>query len=146
MRFSDLSLSDASVLAMLHRRAFAAEAWSQSQIEGSWSLPTTWAHGVWVDDSLTGFVLAQVVADEAEILTIAVDPAFQRRGLGRALMQDSLKQKQVGAVFLEVAADNTAAIALYESCGFQLIGRRTGYYKREKTLVDALNYRYLVNG
>lgn len=146
MLIKPLVLEDSCLLAALHRRCFAGEAWSQSQLEGSLSLPTTRAYGAWDGDDLTGFVLTQNVGDESEILTLAVDPSFQRRGIARALMQEVIKNRSCGSIFLEVAADNHAAMALYESCGFQFMGRRTGYYKREKTLVDALNYRYLVNG
>ncbi|MGB3248698.1 MAG: GNAT family N-acetyltransferase, partial [Tabrizicola sp.] len=79
-----------------------------------------------------GFLLGRTVAGEAELLTIAVAPEARRRGLGRKLMARFIYQAQLrGAerTFLEVAADNPAAIALYESCGFRQAGTRRGYYR-----------------
>ena len=81
-----------------------------------------------------GFALGRVIADEAELLTIAVDPAFQGRGLGRRCLRDFLdacRAEGAGKVFLEVASTNTAARALYGSEGFSENGLRKGYYHAE---------------
>lgn len=89
-----------------------------------------------------GLLLGRAVAGEAELLTIAVAPEARRRGLGRKLVSRFVYQAQLrGAerAFLEVAADNPAAIALYESAGFAPAGRRKGYYLTPDGLrVDAL--------
>ena len=69
---------------------------------------------------------------EAHLLRIAVDPAFQRRGLGRDLLASVLRRASAhdaGRVLLEVGASNLPARKLYEAAGFSEIGRRTGYYK-----------------
>lgn len=139
-----VSRKDASLLAALDARCFAYEAWSQDQFEGSLALPTTRGQALWEQRTLVGFYLIQCVADETEILTICVDPAHRRCGYGRTMIRDILAQQQSGAVFLEVAQDNEAARALYESCGFCLSGRRPGYYRRGNKRIDALTYRYLV--
>ena len=78
-----------------------------------------------------GFLFGRTIADEAELLTLAVDPAARRQGIGLDLVTRFLNRaRQMGATsaFLEVAADNTAAIALYERCGFVAAGVRKGYY------------------
>lgn len=78
-----------------------------------------------------GFVLGRAVAGEAEVLTLAVAPESRRRGLGRKLMARFLYQaraRSAGRAFLEVSAENAAAIALYESAGFAAAGRRKAYY------------------
>lgn len=89
-----------------------------------------------------GFILCRVVADEAEILTLAVRPEARRRGLARALVHaanDAAKVRGSTRLFLEVAEDNTAAIELYRSAGFSSVGRRRGYYPRpDGSAVDAL--------
>lgn len=89
-----------------------------------------------------GFVLGRVTLDEAELLTIAVDPAARRQGFGRRLMAAFYDgSAALGAVtaFLEVADDNPAARALYEAEGWQSAGRRKGYYRRaDGGAVDAL--------
>ena len=86
-----------------------------------------------VSGRLLGFVLSRLAADEAEILTIAVDAAHQGRGVGRALLSENLRQAAnagAKAMFLEVAKDNGAALALYERFGFVKVGERAGYYRR----------------
>jgi ribosomal-protein-alanine N-acetyltransferase len=79
-----------------------------------------------------GFVLARVVADEAEILTLATHPQKRRSGIGRALMLAAAQQAQLrGAAqfFLEVDKRNSPAIALYSALGFRKAGERKGYYR-----------------
>jgi [ribosomal protein S18]-alanine N-acetyltransferase len=68
---------------------------------------------------------------EAQILNVSVVPDARRGGLGRVLMTQFIDDaRRLGAeqCFLEVRVSNTAAIALYESAGFQRVARRTGYY------------------
>lgn len=83
------------------------------------------------EEEVGGFVLARVVADETEILTLAVDPLVQRQGAGRSLLQaamDDARQRGAAAMFLEAAPSNAAALALYGSAGFVQVGRRPRYY------------------
>jgi ribosomal-protein-alanine N-acetyltransferase len=82
---------------------------------------------------LVGFAIVRQAAGEAELLTIAVGAGNRRRGIGRRLMEAALRRlyrDRVGALFLEVNRDNTAAVALYRSLGFQAVGERKGYYRR----------------
>lgn len=89
-----------------------------------------------------GFVMAQVAADEAEILSLGVEASWQRHGLGKRLVESisrALATAGARRLFLEVAEDNAAAIALYGKCGFAETGRRKAYYPRSnKPAVDAL--------
>ncbi|TDL91448.1 GNAT family N-acetyltransferase [Meridianimarinicoccus aquatilis] len=84
---------------------------------------------------LTGpsaFALCRVVADEAELLTITVAPNERRKGHAKQLVAKVLETAhQAGAVscFLEVAATNTPAQALYTSAGFRKVGLRRAYYQ-----------------
>ncbi len=78
-----------------------------------------------------GFALGRVVADEAEILTIAVLPDKQRNGIGRALLvglETAAKSAGAADIFLEVSQINLAAIGLYQHAGFTQTGLRKGYY------------------
>ena len=87
-----------------------------------------------VSGILRGFVLARLAADEAEILTVAVDAGWRRKGVGRALVSESLRRAAnagARAVFLEVDEDNRAAVALYRRLGFTKVGERPGYYRRK---------------
>lgn len=87
--------------------------------------------GVFAVEGPDGFILMRVVADEAEILTLAVRPGARRGGVGGRLVGEGvLAAAARGAVrvFLEVAEDNAAARALYARAGFAEAGRRRGYY------------------
>lgn len=85
-----------------------------------------------------GFALTRLIAGEAELLTLAVDPAHQNQGIGRRLLNRWLAG-EMDQAFLEVAADNAAAIHLYTGHGFQITATRRGYYKRkDAAAVDAL--------
>jgi ribosomal-protein-alanine N-acetyltransferase len=82
---------------------------------------------------LRGFVIARLAADEAEILTVAVDTAWRGKGAGRALVSEILRQAAYAgarSMFLEVEDGNAAAVALYRRLGFMKIGERPGYYRR----------------
>lgn len=78
-----------------------------------------------------GFIMGRAVLDEAELLTLAVAPQAQRRGLGRQLLaafEDEARARGAATAFLEVAEPNTAARALYASAGYAQTGRRPRYY------------------
>jgi ribosomal-protein-alanine N-acetyltransferase len=80
-----------------------------------------------------GFILGQLAADEAEILTLGVGKDRQRHGIGRRLVEAlgrAAKRAEARRLFLEVAEDNAPALALYGKLGFIEIGRRKGYYQR----------------
>jgi ribosomal-protein-alanine N-acetyltransferase len=82
---------------------------------------------------LRGFAIARLAADEAEILTVAVDSAWRGKGVGRALLSEILRQAAYAgarSMFLEVEEGNAAALALYRRLGFARIGERPGYYRR----------------
>ncbi|MDK3019566.1 GNAT family N-acetyltransferase [Pseudodonghicola flavimaris] len=88
------------------------------------------------------FALVRVIADEAELLTIATHPDHQRLGLARALMplwQAEAAGRGATRAFLEVAADNAPARALYLQTGYEAVGLRRGYYPRPSvTASDAI--------
>lgn len=82
---------------------------------------------------IAGFALIRTVADEAELLTIAVEPRWRGKGVGRALMDAvfaDLMLSPARRMFLEVDEQNHAAIRLYQNLGFSTISSRQGYYPR----------------
>jgi len=125
-----------------------AEIHAQSFFKG-WDDADMWAH-IQKDlcfgfgRPLAGFIIISSAADQAEILTIAIDPARRRKGIARALLEiceTELTDNGVDMLFLEVAEDNAAAIEFYKGAGFEPIGRRPAYYKREVGRVAAITYR-----
>jgi len=93
------------------------------------------------EDGIRGYAILMQAVDEAELLTIGVAAAQQRKGLGRAMLSEMLdmaRAKQLHRVFLEVRPSNVAAIALYRSVGFKEVGIRHGYYQNANGSEDAL--------
>ena len=93
-----------------------------------------------------GYGILSIAADEAHVLNICVDPLVQSRGLGRLLLRrliDDARARRAQRIFLEVRPSNPHAIALYQSEGFNEIGRRPRYYPapnngREDAIVMAI--------
>ncbi|MFQ3583656.1 MAG: ribosomal protein S18-alanine N-acetyltransferase [Cyanobacteriota bacterium] len=88
--------------------------------------------------NLVGFGILWRIEEEAHIISLAVHPAHQRRGLGRTILLELLHQaRSLGCAWatLEVKASNQAALHLYESVGFQKLGERKGYYNGEDAWV-----------
>jgi len=84
-------------------------------------------------EEVAGYLVAHHAADMGEILNVAVHPDRQRSGIGTALVEDALWQlacQGVAIVFLEVRESNTTAQRLYESMGFEAVGKRRGYYRQ----------------
>lgn len=81
------------------------------------------------DGQLVGYAGIALLGAEAEVHTLAVDPAHQGQGTGRSLLRELLAPAAGATVFLEVRTDNAPAIALYRSEGFTVVGTRRGYYR-----------------
>jgi [ribosomal protein S18]-alanine N-acetyltransferase len=118
----------AGVMAAIHRAAFSpTDAWSRDVMLLQLGMPTAFG----LVHSRAGMILGRVAADEAEILTLAVNPEQRRRGVGSALLGAAMERAaHLGAafMFLEVAVTNDAARALYAAHGFIKAGLRRHYY------------------
>ena len=126
-------------LAELYKLCFEV-AWSEQDFSDLLRKPRTYLlwHG---DNPLQGLALFRCVEDEAELLTLCVDPNERKRGIARSLleeMSDILKAKKVNRLHLEVRADNHAAVSLYQSTGFKEAGRRREYYPGPNGRIDAI--------
>jgi len=85
------------------------------------------------DYEVAGYIIGRAVADEGEILNLAVAPAHQRHGVGRLLARHALEvlsARGARAVYLEVRESNAAARRLYEGLGFEAVARRPNYYRQ----------------
>lgn len=124
--------ANTAALAALHAACFP-DAWDATAITALLGTPGSFAFA-----HPDGFVLARVAGDEAEILTLAVAPSARGRGLGRALLQAVIRstaEQGAASLFLEVGADNPAALALYAGLGFSKVGMRKAYYNGRDALV-----------
>ncbi|QGN56482.1 GNAT family N-acetyltransferase [Novosphingobium sp. Gsoil 351] len=134
------------------------EAWNRRQVADALILGTCryaliGADGAIVEDGEApvapafGFFLARHVLDDEELLLFAVERDHRRRGLGGKLLDHfcrSSADNGVSRIFLEMRAGNPAA-RLYESRGFQLVGKRPAYYRgADGTNRDALTYQRLL--
>jgi [ribosomal protein S18]-alanine N-acetyltransferase len=135
VRTAPLRRTDLARCAELERVLFAGEdPWS----EAAFASELDWGHhylGAYAEDLLVGYAglaLAGPPGDvEASVHTLGVDPAWQRRGVGRLLLRALLAEADAVAatVFLEVRTDNEPAIALYTAHGFGQVGLRRRYYQ-----------------
>ena len=119
--------------AALHAASFTYP-WPAPEIEALLLARTTFAEGAYGrGDELQGFILSRLAADEAEVLTIAVKPKLRGKGVASRLMTASLERLTLAGAkswFLEVEAQNVAALALYKRFGFEKVGERKSYYKK----------------
>jgi ribosomal-protein-alanine N-acetyltransferase len=143
-----LGAADVDRASALHGAAFmliGERGWTGQEIAGLIALPGVSGLLLICSDTAIGMALCRVAADEAELLTIAVDVGHRRQGAGRALLAAVIAHVQAEgatALFLEVGADNPAARSLYEQNGFRTVGRRAAYYQRgDGPAADALVMR-----
>jgi ribosomal-protein-alanine N-acetyltransferase len=131
--------ADAVDLSRLHALAFD-RVWSPTEFSVFLEAGAV-AYLARIEGVAVALGLFRPVADEAEVLTLATDPAHRGRGLAAAVLATAIQQlaaEGVRTMALEVAADNRSARALYARAGFREIGRRRAYYPRRDGAVDAL--------
>jgi ribosomal-protein-alanine N-acetyltransferase len=129
------TVADCDDLSEIHAGSFS-RGWSGAEFESLLLQPGTHAliayrRSVFGRRRAAGFILYRLVADEGEVLTVAVARALRGRGIGRALLDEALRhayREGAARIFLEVEDTNRAAITLYERAEFRETGRRAGYY------------------
>lgn len=123
------------------------EAWTAAQCAGLLPLPGVWLTLARGSDGVIGFALARRIADEAELLLLAVRRGRQRAGVGKLLLDRFVAdagRRGAGRLHLEVREGNHA-VNLYERSGFALVGRRRNYYSGpEGRRYDALTLARIV--
>lgn len=124
---------DADAVAKLHAASFY-RGWPRQDIESyiiDPDTPTLVACDA--KHKVAGFAMLRILGEDVELMTIAVEPKFRGKGLGAALLKacfEDLLMTPSKRMILEVAADNPAAIKLYNKLGFTKISERKGYYAR----------------
>jgi ribosomal-protein-alanine N-acetyltransferase len=138
--------------AALHRQAFeplGERPWTRRDMAELLASPGVAGLFVVVDGREEGVGLWRMAADEAELLTIAVQADRRRQGLGRRLLDAVVERARhdgARSLFLEVGADNAPARSLYAQAGFLEVGRRPAYYQRAAGFADALVLRLTLIG
>jgi ribosomal-protein-alanine N-acetyltransferase len=133
---------DAGLLAGLHADAFDSP-WQEASFKSLLNERSTSALLALpaAEAPADAFILFRCAADEAEILTLATAKPARRQGLASALVRaasEEARMKGAEKMFLEVATDNVAALALYRGLGFREAGLRRGYYRTGDAAKDAL--------
>jgi ribosomal-protein-alanine N-acetyltransferase len=125
----DVATVDALMTAAFDPRY--GEAWTRSQCLGVLAMPGVVLTLASYDDEPAGFAMVRAVADEAELLLLAVAPNHRHRGVGGTLLRSVVAEAQgrgVVTMHLEVRANNDA-VRLYTANGFAKVGERRGYYR-----------------
>ena len=141
MKYLLMTSDHTAQVAALEKECFSMP-WSESAIISELSNPfSLWV--VAVDgDTVAGYIGSQAVMGEADMMNLAVLPAYRRQGIGKNLVTvliEFLHDKEVHSLTLEVRASNESAINLYAGLGFVQVGRRPNYYTAPKE--DALILR-----
>ena len=134
-----LTLSDLSEVEGIEQRAYRTP-WSRSMFASELSKATSICLGAFEGDQLIGYIVNSRYVDAWHVMNVAVDPAFQRRGIATRLLEHlfELTTDDEGRAYtLEVRVSNADAIRLYEKLGFERHGIRRGYYtdNREDALI-----------
>ena len=124
---------DVAAISEIERAAFS-DPWSARSFRDALEHPSVYFGCARSDaGEVLGYVVAWFVADEGEIANLAVAPEGWGKGIGRALLDAALAeatQRGIQSVYLEVRDSNARARRLYQSRGFEEVGRRTKYYRR----------------
>ena len=127
-------------LARLHAACFPLDAWDATALAGLLAMRGASGRVAATEaGTIVGFLFDLVHGDEAEILTLGVDPPERRRGVARALLDDLFaRARAAGAkrITLEVATDNAGALGLYRACGFRPVGRAPGLLPARRGAAD----------
>ena len=126
------TIRDTARLAQLHRESFH-RGWGEAEFDNMLAERNTLIQLLRMKRKVIGFVVSRMAADEAEILSIVIDPAHRGRGLSRNMLLTHLGHlagRGVQKVFLEVEENNQPARRLYEQTGFAVVGRRERYYRQ----------------
>jgi len=128
---SEARQRDATAIAALHAASFQ-RGWGEDEFQRLLIDRAVVAHRAMIGRTMVGFILSRMAAGEAEILSVAIAPAWRGRGFARPLLDLHVRRLAglgIRAVFLEVDENNEPACRLYRNAGFSEVGVRKGYYQ-----------------
>ena len=140
VQIEKINTAHCHVLEALHRTSFE-KSWDAHEFEQLLHHPGTGGLIAlnWKNIPL-GFILVRCAGDEAEILTLCVDPQHRVQKIATRILKSvlaDLKSAGILRIILEVAHNNQPAISLYEGCGFDRVGERPGYYRKQGKTAEA---------
>ncbi|HEY6268753.1 MAG TPA: ribosomal protein S18-alanine N-acetyltransferase [Candidatus Acidoferrum sp.] len=138
---------DAAGLTSILRDAPEAANWTQASYREWMNSPGAVAFVSEGDGRVTGFVIGRQVADEAEVLNLAVAPLARRKGQGGVLLNavvSEFRARGVNRVYLEVRESNVAARAFYAKHGFSQTGKRLKYYRKPEEAAIVMEMKLAV--
>lgn len=143
MRIRKLESDDLAAVVAVQAKTPEASSWTRGDYASLAGDPSGLVLVATLETRIVGFAAFHRVIDEAELRNMAVDPDYQRKGVGRELLAEALRrlsEQGVRRFYLEVRASNVAARKLYRSVGFGLCYRRKDYYDnpREDAFVLSL--------
>ena len=106
--------------------------WNQNQWEKELEKDYINAMGIFLNNSIIGVCVIHKIYDEAEIRYLSIHPSYQKRGLGKKLINQIMKEcknENIKSIFLEVSIKNKQALSFYKIFGFKTIDIRKNYYK-----------------
>tara|TARA_B100001121_G_C18324077_1_gene450135 strand:+ start:84 stop:515 length:432 start_codon:yes stop_codon:yes gene_type:complete len=106
--------------------------WNQNQWEKELEKDYINAMGIFLNNSIIGVCVIHKIYDEAEIRYLSIHPSYQKRGLGKKLINQIMKEcknENIKRIFLEVSIKNKQALSFYKNSGFKTIDIRKNYYK-----------------
>lgn len=115
----------------IERAAFGAHGWTEAMLSGALSAAPDLFLVAREGEVLVGHAIGQLAGDVGEVLELATAPQARRRGVGAALLEaleGALRARGAVELWLELRADNAAAMALYQRQGYAITGRRPRYY------------------
>lgn len=131
MKLQELQKKDIPLIRKIATRAYQEDPWTTAQYESDFSNKYTHFLGIY-DKECVGYIHYQLLAQEGEILNLAIDPKAQGQNLGSLLIEAMWQKEEMQRCFLEVRLSNKKAQAVYQKQGFQKVGTRKNYYQNPK--------------
>lgn len=141
MRIVKMRREHVAFVAEMERQCFS-DPWSEKSVASELDNPLSLWLVAETEGAVAGYVGSQTVLDSADMMNLAVSPNFRRQGIAERLvngLMEALGEKGVKSLLLEVRISNEPAKRLYQKLGFEIVGKRPGYY--EKPREDALILR-----
>lgn len=144
MRIRPMRAGDEKKLALLEEKCFALP-WRDTFLKEMYDSAYDFVEVAEYEGELIAYINIRILAKEAELMRIAVEKKYRKRGLASLLLQRALnlcREKNVQSIFLEVRESNIEAISLYRKYDFEECGLRKDYYSMP--LESALIMRYKI--